>query len=52
MGEVLFNHLLELVKIKLSKQNRQMHECISPYERLEATLRYLAAEPMRILNSL
>ncbi|KAJ8929968.1 hypothetical protein NQ314_017291 [Rhamnusium bicolor] len=42
MDDVVFNELLNLVKLKLTKQNTQMQECIPSYERVVATLRYLA----------
>jgi hypothetical protein len=42
MDETVLNDLLNMVNDRLTKQNTQMRECISPYERLVATLRFLA----------
>ncbi|XP_045480933.1 putative nuclease HARBI1 [Harmonia axyridis] len=42
MPEETFHKLLELLRPKLTRQNTNMRESISPEERLIATLRYLA----------
>lgn len=43
MSKERFDHLLDLVKDKISKKNTNMREAITAEERLVITLRYLSA---------